>query len=50
MRERAHEESFGDTRNAFNQGVVAGEDGDERFFDDFVLPDDDLGCLSARLR
>ncbi len=48
-RQRAHEQGFGDAGHAFDEGVVAGEDGDERLFDDVVLADDDLAGLRPRL-
>ena len=35
--QRAHEQSFGDAGHAFDERMVAGEDGDERLFDDVVL-------------
>ena len=49
-RERAHEQRLGDAGHAFDERVVAGEDGDERLFDDVVLADDDLAGFRPRLR
>ncbi len=42
MGEGADEEGLGDAGHAFDEGVMAGEDDDERFLDDIVLADDDL--------
>ena len=47
--QRAHEQRFGHAGHAFDEGVVAGEDGDERLFDDVVLADDDLAGFRPRL-
>src|SRR5204863_9748500 len=46
----ANEESFCDTGDSFDQSVVAGENGDERFLDDIVLADDHLGSFVPGLR
>ena len=42
-RERPHEQRLGHARHAFDERVLAGEDGDERAIHDFALADDDLG-------
>ena len=49
MGQRAHQQGFGHTGHTFDERMVAGEDGDERPFDDLVLADDDLGGFVPRL-
>jgi hypothetical protein len=46
----ADEEGFGDSRNALDEDVLAGGDGDQRLFDDGVLANDDLADLLTRSR
>ena len=45
--QRADQQRLGQARHAFQQGVAAGEDGDQHLLDHFVLADDDLGQLVA---
>lgn len=45
--ESANEEGFGDTWDAFDEGVMAGEDGDEGEIDDAILADDYLTDFST---
>ena len=45
--EAGDEEGLGEAGDADEQGVAAGEDGDEDLLDDLVLADDDLGQFLA---
>ena len=45
--ERADHEGFGESWDAFEEAVTAGEDGDEQLFDNVLLTDDDAGDFGA---
>ena len=47
MGERADEQGLGDAGHAFDERVLAGEDGDERLIDHVLLADDDLADFRA---
>jgi len=45
--ERADHEGFGESWDAFEEAVSAGEDGDEQLFDNVLLTDNDAGDFGA---
>ena len=46
IRQRADEQRLGQARHADQQTMTPGEEGDQDFFDDLVLADDDLANLA----
>ena len=46
--QRPHQQRFGNPRHAFDEGMLTGENDDERLLHDLGLPDDDLGDLLLR--
>ncbi len=46
-RQRAQQRGLAQAGHAFEQHVAAGEQADEHAVDDVLLPDDDLGDLTA---
>ena len=47
VRERADEQGLGHAGHAFDEGVLVGENGDERLIDHRLLADDDLADFRA---
>ena len=49
-RQRLYGECFRQAGDAFEQGVAAASEHDQKLVDNFLLPDDDFGELGANVR